>query len=206
MKRRLPFRFALLGWICCTALPGFAATAWDEDAAGDFSNDGLAPTLVSIGPGSNLILGHTGDDGSGIDRDYFRFIVPAGAELRSLVLQNSTTVSGSASFIAIQEGPQLTVSPFGAGVENLLGFTHYGSDIIGQDLLPLLAWRHNGVLPSGSYSVWVQETGGPVSYGLDLVMTAAVPEPAAAALLAAGLLGLALSRRRRPAGQAQAIR
>ena len=73
---------------------------------------------------------------------------------------------------------------------------HYGTDLIGSNLLTSLTT--SGSLPSGIYSVWVQETGGPVEYGFDFELTP-VPLPAAAPLLLSGLLGMAALRRRRSA-------
>lgn len=175
--------------------PTRAAVAWNEATAGDLSNDGLAPTLVAMAIGSNQLLGTTGNPGSGIDRDYFRFTVPDGATLASLVMLSGTNVSGGSSFIAIQSGAQLTVAPSGAGAQALLGYTHYGTDLIGQDLLPAMAIQPAGPLPAGTYSVWVQELGSVVDYGFDFNLVA-VPEPATAALWLCGLAGLAAGIRR----------
>src|SRR5262249_51115188 len=144
-----------------------ADTIYDEAVNGDFSNDGLAPSALTIGAGHNIVNGTTGNPGTGIDRDYFTFTVPISMQLTSLRLLQTTTVSGSVSFFGLQAGPQLTVTPTGGGVENLLGFAHYGQDMIGTDLLPSLVFGIVGGLPAGTYSAWVQETGGPVSYGFD---------------------------------------
>jgi hypothetical protein len=179
---------------CAALVPAWAGTGWDESVSGDLSNNGLAPTPVAVALGSNVVTGFTGDAGAGIDRDYFSFTVPEGLTLTALTLLPVTSVSGGASFIAIQAGPQLTVTPTGGGVENLLGFAHYGTDLIGLDLLPVMAVKFTGALPSGTYSVWVQELGGTVPYGFDFVISS-VPELPPAALLAAGLGGLVLRRR-----------
>ncbi len=152
------------------AFAAHGVTVWNEDSDGDFSNNGLAPTALVVTPGVNSVLGATGNNGQGVDRDYFTFAVPAGSSLTSLILAGSTTVSGGASFIALQAGPQITVSPSGAGVENLLGFAHYSYEHVGTDILPAIGFGAGH--PSGMYSVWVQETGGPTSYGLDFVVTA----------------------------------
>jgi hypothetical protein len=188
-------KFLAMAAVCYGCFGAHAATVWDEAIGGDLSSDGLAPTALTVSGGSNRVLGSVGNGGSGIDRDYFSFLVPTGFVLDAIRLLDNTSVSGGASFIAIQAGPQLTVSPSGAGVENLLGFTHYGNDLIGTDLLPTMAIKFTGVLPSGAYSVWVQETGGPASYGLDFSISA-VPEPAVWGMLLAGLGLSALIRRR----------
>src|SRR5882724_1688564 len=97
-----------------------AATIWDEASNGDLSNDGLSPTPLVMSVGSNRVLGTTGNSGQGTDRDYFKFTVPVGAKLTSIVLLPNTAISGSVSFIGIQAGPQLTVTPTGGGVESLI--------------------------------------------------------------------------------------
>lgn len=166
-----------------------ASTIWDEASNGDLSNNGLSPTSLVMALGSNIVLGTTGNDGQGIDRDYFSFIVPVGATVSSIMLLGSTNVSGGASFIGIQAGSQLTVTPSGGGAENLLGFAHYGNDQVGTDILPSVLIGSATALSSGVYSVWVQETGGPATYGFDFAVTP-VPLPGAAVLLLSGLLGI----------------
>jgi hypothetical protein len=171
-----------------------ADSVWDEGAIGDFSNNGLVPTVLTFSLGSNRVIGTTGNPGTGIDRDYFSFSVPTGMALTSLMVLSNTSVSGSSSFIGIQAGPQLTVTPSGGGVENLIGFAHYGNDQVGTDLLPFFGIA--GGLASGTYSVWVQELGGVVPYGFEFNV-AAVPLPGAAWLLLSGIAGVASLRRRK---------
>lgn len=196
MKTRTTSRLAALLLALGFGAPGLAAVVWDEANNGDLSNDGLNPTTVGASLGSNIVNGSTGNPGTGVDRDYFRFTIPVGAALTSITIQPNTTVSGSSSFIGLQAGPQLTVTPAGVGVENLIGFSHYGNADVGVNLLPLLAASFISGLPSGTYSLWLQETGGPVDYGIDFGVTA-VPLPAAAWLLMPGLLGLWARARRR---------
>ena len=190
-------------WISAAALlaavtTAQAGTVWDE-AAGtqDLSDDRLAPTLVAMTVGHNVVLGTTGNAGAGIDRDYFSFVVPTGAVLEALVLLPNTSVSGDSSFLALQAGPQVTVTPTGggAGVGALYGLVHYRNDQIGQNLLPQMVFGTSTVpVPAGTYSVWLQELGGTVGYGLDFVITSSVPEPGTALSLGLGLLGLACRR------------
>lgn len=185
-----------LALISVGTLNAQAATAWNESISGDLSNDRLAPTVVSVGLGSNLVLGTTGNNGSGVDRDYFSFIVPDGSVLKAIQLLGNTSVSGGASFFALESGPQILTTPTGAGVENLLGFAHYTNDEIGSDILPLIEIGFSGALPSGQYSAWVQDTGGPATYGFDFQI-AAVPESPSVAMLLAGLGLLSFVSRRR---------
>lgn len=166
----------------------------NEAVDGDLSNSGLAPTLLSFHGGSNQILGSTGDGGSGVDRDYFTFTLAAGQTLTGINLLGNTTVSGSFSFIGIQAGPQVTVDPSGAGGQALLGWTHYSTNDIGSNLLTTIS--PGGPLSAGTYSVWVQDTGGPVTYGFDF-QVAPVPLPAAAWLLTSAMLGLGGIARRK---------
>lgn len=190
-------------WISTAALLAAATAAqagvvWDE-AGGthDLSDDRLAPTFVTMAVGHNIVLGTTGNAGAGIDRDYFSFVVPTGAVLQALVLLPNTAVSGDSSFLALQAGPQVTVTPTGGGdgPAALYGLVHYRNDQIGQNLLPQMVFgASTAPAPAGTYSVWLQELGGTVGYGLDFVITSAVPEPATALSLSLGLLGLACRR------------
>lgn len=171
-------RYAMAG-LSLWAVTAHAATVWDETAPGygDLANEGAAPTLVTMIAGSNVVKGHTGNSGDGVDRDYFKFTVPPGAKLTSIMLLGNTSVSGGVSFIGIQSGPQVTVTPSGGGVENLIALGHYGNDQIGTDLLPAIKIGMPVELSSGTYSVWVQDTGGPASYGFDFLITGGVSVP-----------------------------
>lgn len=171
-----------------------AQTLWNESIQGDLADTGLAPTALLAAIGSNQVLGETGNPGSGIDRDYFSIFVPAGTVLSSLRFLPNTFVSGSVGFFAMQVGPQVTTTPSGGGSEALLGFVHYDNSYAGTDILSLI--NPSGPLSSGTYSIWVQETGGVTEYGLDFVVTP-VPLPGAAWLLLSGLFGLSAVRRLR---------
>jgi len=170
------------------ATPLQAAQGWIESLDGDLSNDGLAPTIVTMGLGANTIAGTTGNPGTGIDRDFLTFTVPDGTWLSSLIVKPGTTFSGSVSFIGIQLGTQIVGN-------NVLAFALHGPETVGTDLLPTLLGGVNPTLASGNYTVWIQETGGPVSYGFDFVLTP-VPEPTSLALLATGVAGIFAYRRR----------
>src|SRR5947209_6118320 len=89
----------------------YAASTYSEAIAGDLSNSGLTPTVLSFTAGSNQVSGTTGRGSNGIDRDYFTFTVPSGNQLTSILELAGTSVGGAISFIGIQAGPQVTVSP-----------------------------------------------------------------------------------------------
>jgi hypothetical protein len=192
MKIKNTARSGLLAAVLLQALQAQAGTAWNEDTRGDLSNDGLAPTLVSMGVGNNDMLGTVGNAGLGVDRDYFSFNVAAGTRLTAINVNPGTQVSGGASFMALQVGPQITVTPTGGGAQALLGFTHYEDADVGHNILARIVSTSpalGGTLGPGTYSIWVQDTGGVVPYNFSFVITA-VPEPATVVLAGLGLLGL----------------
>ncbi len=191
----------MLGALFCLAPLGAQAAGWNEAVSGDLSNDRFAPTLVSVVPGKNIVLGSTGNSGQGVDRDYFKINVPSGYTLRSIRLLGNTTVSGGASFLAIESGPQILVTPTGGGVSNLLGYTHYAPDQIDTDILPAMLIGVSPPLPSATYAFWVQDTGGPATYGFEFLIESIAESgdvpvlPVwAAALMAAAFLVPALGR------------
>ena len=200
-----PFIRTLFATAALLAGTAQAATAWDEATNGDLSNNGLAPSFAALVAGSNQVLGTTGRTVAGgpVDRDYLHFTVPAGHVLQSLwVLPGQVTLGGGA-FIGLAAGNVVTTPPEGFSAEGLLGWTLFGIDQEGSDILEIMSIPALGSsgftipLPAGDYSVWIQETGvGSAVYKLDF-MVAEVPEaPTALAMLGGlALLGAALRKR-----------
>lgn len=179
--------------LCGTLSPAaIAAVVHDEGVDGDLSNDNTTPTAISLAPGSNLIIGsHTNNP---LDRDLFTITINAGEQLDSLVLAAYTNTDDQ-SFLGFEEGNTFT-DFFGSGAT--FNFALIGADAgvsLGDDLLDDVA---GGPLGAGVYSFWLQETGGVVTYTLDLQVSAMpVPEPVALPLFAAGLLLVGAAVRRR---------
>lgn len=169
-----------------------SAVIWDEAIHGDLSNNHLAPDTLTVGIGSNLLIGSTGN----YDRDYFHFSLQPGMALTAIILVDYVSEDHYA-FIAIQEGTFITEDPENPDVGNLLGWTLFGPHLIGQDLLAPMGQGYGAIgftppLTGSDYAFWLQQTGDPTDYVLDFQI---VPEPSTwIALLS--LAGLTFLRRR----------
>jgi hypothetical protein len=188
----------------------FGGTLWNSTVNGPLSTSGLAPT--ALGPltlGDNDVFATTGSSATGVVAlNYFTVTVPVGFALDSLTVLPGTQVGGLTSFIGLEAGPQVTVSPDATTAAGLLGWWHYGPADINTNILPEMAISAEGSsgfttpLGPGQYSFWIQElsTGTfPFGFGLGLVSASSVPEPGT---LTTSLIGLAilspvLLRRRR---------
>jgi hypothetical protein len=118
----------------------------------------------------------TAQTGGAPDRiDYLTFTLPAGSELSSLTLK-SFAGPDRIAFIGIMNGGQFTESASNPTVENMLGWAHFGLGEVGDDLLPGIGegFGSQGFvppLPSGTYSVWLQQQGGRTSYQLEWLVS-----------------------------------
>jgi hypothetical protein len=170
---------------------------WDESVNGDLSNDRLAPSLLLLQAGSNIVLGGFGAP----DLDYITLVVPAGHVLASIVTGTHDNVGLSNSFLGVQQGSVMTVPPSAANAAGLLGWAHFRGQS-GVDLLPTMATPRFGStgftppLPSAAYTFWINETlpDPGLLFELDFrvegLPVQEVPLPAAMWLLGAGLMAL----------------
>ena len=182
-----------------------------QSVSGDLSNSGLAPTAVSVGSGSNWIIGSTGrPPTAGPDRDYFTIDVPPGFVLSDIVEVAGTVAGGNFSFFGMETGNQLTVASNAVDATGLLGWTHYVSAAADVDIFPALgtpsmgSTGFSGPLPAGSYSFWIQDFNvGAVPYTFDLELSQTVgtaPDSSPTILLEGlaivALAGLIISRKK----------
>ena len=142
-------------------LPG--PRTYDEAIAGDISGDMANPLVLPLSEGAN-ILSATSVAG---DVEYVMVIIPEGFQLESIVLQHYHALTDGIAFAAIQNGCVFTEPTQNTNVANLLGYSHFGPTSpvpVGSDLLEAMgrgegAIGFTGVLPSGMYAFWLQQTG-----------------------------------------------
>ncbi len=187
----------LLTAACVFVVSGRAGIIYNESTSGDLADIGTTPTFIAFSSGSNEVIGTTGRASStvAIDRDYFTFTVPVGLNLVSITPLPGTQVNGSTSFIGLQSGNTFSVPPTATDATGLLGWWHYSTADIGQDILSKMAIPSMGSsgfttpLGPGPYSGWIQDFSVPtVNYRFDVELRA-IPEPGTFAPLAFVLAG-----------------
>ena len=186
--------FCLVVLMACLAQ---AATVYSESASGDISGVRTAPTVRTLGLGSNDVFATT----SSGDQEYLTLVVPSGMALKNLFLRADQASSfDQTAFIAIANGSPFPFDPaFAGSATGSLGWAHFSPGLVGQDLFPTMRTSDLGSsgfgaqLPAGTYSVAIQQLGTAVTYQLDFA-TVAVPEPASL-VFGVGALLLALRRR-----------
>jgi hypothetical protein len=183
------------------------ADDYNEGIDGDLSNNRLAPTVISLDPGSNKI---TATSVSG-DPEYYTVNVAPGFQLSAVTLVSYVSLD-SVAFVGLQSGTTFTEPATGTDVTQLLGWLHFGPGLVGTDILDDIgtgpgAIGFTGPLPDDDYTFWSQQTGAnATTYTFDLVVSAAPAVPALSGgftlVLCAGLgLTLLLALRRREAYQ-----
>ncbi len=146
---------------------------FDEANDGDIVDDRNNPQPLQFVVGENRVNGSTVSP----DLDYLTVNVPAGSELTAIELADFTSTDDQ-SFIAIQAGSVFTEPNNGADPSNLLGYVHFGADMVGDDILAAIsvgegAQGFTPPLEAGDYSFWIQETGAElVNYSMVFVVEA----------------------------------
>ncbi len=160
---RIPMALHVCALVLVAAAPLPAATVWNESINGDISNNRLAPTSVTLAPGSNDVIGSV--QGSPSDIDYLTINVPSGDELSQIILESFTSTDQK-GFIGVQSGTTFTQPPTGTDVTQLLGYTHFGPGAgnVGADILPSMgigagAQGFTAPLAAGPYTFWIQQLG-----------------------------------------------
>lgn len=170
---------------------------FDEARDGDASDDRFAPTTVGLAAGVNTIRGYFGQSPTidVHDLDYITFTVPEGFQLSSFHLE-AASVGGAFSFVGLQAGPIITIPADWTSLElPLLGWAHFGTADIGQDLLPYMAVApgavgFSGPLPAGTYALWIMEFDTQQHFYSFELGVHAVPAPSVwTALLLVGAVG-----------------
>lgn len=168
----------------------------DENINGDLSDgpyDQEAPTdLGLLSPGSNIVKGQTlpkldPTAPNPEDADFFNVTVPDGYALTGIFLNrysNDDNIGQAQSFIGVGEGTEIPVINDPAV---LLGGALIGAvpgTLVGNDILdelgqytalgggPPAGTGFDGLLDSGTYTIWTQETVGEVTYELDFQISA----------------------------------
>src|SRR6184192_2723632 len=144
---------SLFSAVVCTLLVTAPAKAvmYDEAASGDLSNNPLAPTPLTLTPGSNSVSGTVAgfpQFGGTDPQDWVSFTIPTGFVMISYVnsIYNSADDQG---FTGFQSGSSFSGDEFVAG--SYAGYAHFGtaaqnpdgnptsSSTVGVNLLPLMA-------------------------------------------------------------------
>jgi len=191
--------FSVACWIATPSLAGFTYT---ESIDGDLSDNRLAPSSLAASFGSNILTGTIGKgpNPNGPDLDYVTITIPVSMQLTQLNLLKAN-VGGAYSFIAIQQGTQVTVPYTTADASPLLGWHHFGGAEQGTDILQAIgagpgAIGFAGPLGPGQYTFWIMElnTAAAREFSLELIL---IPGPATAMLGMTGCLLVSARRRQR---------
>jgi hypothetical protein len=193
-----PVRLAILAAAALVFAPGARAdVVWYEVTNGDLSNDPAHPTPITLHVGTSSVIAAV--NGTSDYQDWMAITIPAGFQLSAMICADYDS-QDPVAFTGVQAGPSFEGDPFDA--TSYLGYTHFGVDTLGADLLPIMgdpvhapgSQGFTPPLPSGVYTFLAQQLGEDCLYQFDFEVT---PVPAPAGLWVVGLSAIALSRRTR---------
>ncbi|QDV46202.1 hypothetical protein Enr13x_61110 [Stieleria neptunia] len=221
LRRPLTVLFAAalsLGFHVVDSRPSNAAIVHDEAIHGELSNENQTPTVLNFTIGENTVIGEVANArGFPANTDVFSFVVPNGAVWDSLILtdyRDSSPNQDNAAFLAIDDSDSFPYGSFELDEINnanpafpadaFIGGTVFGgggptNPDVGRDLLPraanVVGAGYTTPLPSGDYTIYIQQTDALTGYSLTVNLVSAIPEPSSAGLLM--LVGAAVAIRRR---------
>ena len=145
-----------------------------EDALGDFSGDGAAPTDIgTLAPGTTAVAAT--QQGDPRDIDYVTFTVPEGMQLSGLTVLDYEAEPGNLAFLGIESGAAAVHDPAATDASGLLGGLTYGHYAVSLNILDIVgslsgAQGFEGPLGPGEYTLWLNQTGptSTVTLGLEL--------------------------------------
>lgn len=132
---------------------------YNENLSGDLSSTNTSPDVLAFVGGQNTVTATQ----SSSDTDYFTFTVPSGYELSQIVVEDYQSPD-AAGFIGIVNGSTFPTDAINTNASDLLGGLVYGVANRGNDILANIgtlngAQGFTGALPSGNYTVWLNQTG-----------------------------------------------
>ncbi len=155
-----------------TTEPELQSFDYNENLNGDLANTNDSPTVLAFVGGQNTVTATQ----SSSDVDYFTFTVPSGFQLTQIVVDDYQS-SDAAGFIGIVNGSTFPTDAASTSAGDLLGGLVYGIANRGNDILAAIgdlngAQGFTGALPSGSYSVWLNQTGVASEASLNFMISA----------------------------------
>jgi hypothetical protein len=172
-----------------------ADVVWNEAVDGDLSSNPATPTFVGFNVGANTIIGSLSEP-DGDEQDFLTFTLGPNQFLTGLTL-DAFSPEG-VSFQGINSGTT-SFNPEFATAGNFLGLEFVTHEMLGTDMLPLLAAGGYGSigftipLGPGNYSYVIQELT-PGEFRNYQITFHVIPEPSSVGLFC--LAGLLLSTRR----------
>lgn len=143
---------------------------YNENLSGDLSNEYNNPESLTFVTGENTITASQ----TSSDIDYFTFKVPSGYVLSQILVEDYQS-SDDAAFIGIVNGSVFPNDALNTEADDLLGGLVYGTSNRGTNILVQMGslpgvQGFSGSLPSGDYSIWLNQTGATSESTLNFVI------------------------------------